>query len=290
MDMADDELLTAFEDRSLPFGFWNHQAHVRVAFQYASRYGLDEAIDQMRTGLRSYNAAHQIPDGPERGYNETTTQAFMRLIRAAIEKSGPFDDSDAFCLYRPELLDRRVLLCYYTRDRILNPTAKAIFIEPDITPLNHIGLVYPEFGEQTVGADYVLRPGGYGVISDGSQNIAVVITPSGCFLPGGGQEAGESAFAALHREALEECGLTIRIETPLGMADEFVFAQDENRHFCKRCTFFAAKAMKFGPSSEADHLLSWVPVEDAIDKLSHGSQRWAMRKFCNDQHSGEPSP
>lgn len=140
--MSDAELLCAFEDTSLPFVNWNHRAHVRVAFVYLSRFALQEAIDRMRTGIQAYNAAHGVSDGPLMGYHETTTQAFLRLIDQAMQQRGPFRDSYDFCEGNPELLNRRVLLCYYTRERILSPAAKTGFVEPDLAPLDRLGLPY----------------------------------------------------------------------------------------------------------------------------------------------------
>ena len=47
-----------------------------------------------------------------------------------------------------------------------------------------------EFGLVAPGKNYVLRPGSYGVIRNSAGLIAVVLTPQGAFLPGGGQETG----------------------------------------------------------------------------------------------------
>jgi 8-oxo-dGTP pyrophosphatase MutT (NUDIX family) len=278
--MSDDELLTAFEDCSLPKKQWSHRAHVRVAFMYVTRLGLGEAIDRMRSQIMAYNAAHGVEDGPQTGYHETTTQAFMRLIHQAIHQREPVQDSSEFCERSPELLDGRVLLCYYTRDRIMAPAARYGFVEPDIAPLDRFGLAYPEFGQRWEGVAYTLRPGGYGVIADSARQIAVVETATGMYLPGGGQEPGEPAIDALHREALEECGLTIRVKSPIGVADEFVFAEEEHQHFCKRCTFYSAVVIAKGPSAEPDHWLNWMSPETALEQLSHAIQRWAVRPAC----------
>ncbi|MBI4660965.1 MAG: NUDIX domain-containing protein [Verrucomicrobia bacterium] len=61
----------------------------------------------------------------------------------------------------------------------------------------------PDFGVALPGCSYELRPGGYAVLRDGTGRIAVVVTSHGCFLPGGGQEAGESPVQALRRETIE---------------------------------------------------------------------------------------
>jgi hypothetical protein len=103
--MNDDALSAAFESCTLPFTSWSHRMHVRVAFLYLSRFGLDEAIDRMRSGIKAYNAAHGVQDGPGMGYHETTTLAFLRLMQRAVEQRGPFQNSHEFCERNPELLE-----------------------------------------------------------------------------------------------------------------------------------------------------------------------------------------
>src|SRR6266404_467247 len=99
----------------------------------------------------------------------------------------------------------------------------------------------PEFGLAAAGKTYVLREGSYGIIRNESGFIAVVLTLKGAFLPGGGQEPGESTKRALIREVTEECGLAIRAIEFLGMADELVFSPEEQTYFRKRCSFFIAE-------------------------------------------------
>lgn len=285
--MNDKQFLSAFEDCSLPFVQWSHRAHVRVAYLYASHHDLNSAIDQMREGIRAYNAVHGVEDGPHTGYHETTTRAFMRLIQLAVQEQGPFRDSHDFCNRSPGLLDRRVLLCYYTRDRIMQPDAKIAFVEPDIVRLDRAGLAFPEFGERAEGICYTMRPGGFGVITQSDKRVAVDVTPAGMYLPGGGQEPGESAVAALHREVREACGLTVQILSPIGVADELVFVEQEYQHFCTRCSFYAAIVVAISPVAETDHRLAWLEPNQAIEQLSHASQRWAVCQFLESRNGEE---
>ena len=48
-----------------------------------------------------------------------------------------------------------------------------------------------EFGEILPGVQYVDRPGGYGFLRDARGSLAVVETPAGLFLPGGGADPEE---------------------------------------------------------------------------------------------------
>lgn len=133
-----------------------------------------------------------------------------------------------------------------------------------------------EFGVAVAGIEYVFRPGGYAVVAGPDGTVAVASTSRGIFLPGGGQEPGESLEEAAVREAFEECGLRIRIRHCLGVADELAYALDEQTYFRKRCSFFAAELVGRDGRGEADHHLLWMAADVAIVQLEHGSQRWAV--------------
>jgi 8-oxo-dGTP diphosphatase len=133
-----------------------------------------------------------------------------------------------------------------------------------------------EFGERVAGADYVLRPGGYVVARNRAGEIAIVSTPKGCFLPGGGQEAAETLEQTAAREAYEECGLLVEIIGPLCTADELVLASSKKTYYRKRCTFFSAKVVGLDGGGEDDHELLWMSPDEAATRLTHRSQIWAI--------------
>ena len=137
--MTDAEVLQAFESLALPFDQWTHRAHVRVGYLYVrSSASLEEALVRMRTAIKRFNAAHRVPDGPDRGYNETTTHAFLHLIAATIRAYGqthPTPTSEAFCDTHTQLMSRNVLRLFYSPARRMHPEAKGRFVEPDLTPL-----------------------------------------------------------------------------------------------------------------------------------------------------------
>ena len=136
------------------------------------------------------------------------------------------------------------------------------------------------FGKTVAGKDYVLRPGGYGVVLGVEGRIAVVATSRGAFLLGGGLEGSEMPRQALVREAREECGCTLKIGARIGVADEMLFAKREKTYFRKRSTFFAATVLVHDAAlaTEPDHALVWLPVGEALRRLVHESHRWAVRR------------
>lgn len=136
--MTDAAFVDLFERRALPFAEWTHRAHLRVAFVYLRQYGLDDGIDRLRSGIKAYNAANNVPETPLRGYNETTTVAFARIVYAvmrAYEAELPAADGEAFCDLHPQLLSKHILRLFYSPQRRLDPAAKTTFLEPDLAPL-----------------------------------------------------------------------------------------------------------------------------------------------------------
>lgn len=133
--ITDAELQAAFESCMLRFEAWTHRAHVRMAFLYASQHPLPAALVRMRTGIQAYNASRQIPEALDRGYHETMTVAFMRLVHDGLSRNGPFANSESFCERHPELLDKFVLRKFYSRKRIMTLEAKQRFVEPDLADL-----------------------------------------------------------------------------------------------------------------------------------------------------------
>lgn len=136
--MNDSELLAAFESCQLPHNEWTHTAHVRVAYMYANKFDLLTATDTVRLRIQTYNKATDTPEAIDRGYHETITRAFMQLVFAAVAETGPHSSSVEFCKSHPELMDKKALLNYYSRDRIMSWEAKREFIEPDLQPLPFI--------------------------------------------------------------------------------------------------------------------------------------------------------
>jgi hypothetical protein len=132
---SDDAHLRRFEDQSLPLEHWHHRAHLKVAYLYLSRFPFDEALDKLRSGIRAYNAAQGIADTPTGGYHETMTCAWCQLVHATLCQSGPAASADAFFDTQTQLNDKRALLLFYSRDRIMSAEAKSAFIPPDLAPL-----------------------------------------------------------------------------------------------------------------------------------------------------------
>jgi hypothetical protein len=133
--MRDAELLKAFEECTIGRPAWTHQAHVRVAWLHLRRDSFTTALAKLGAGIRRLNAVHGTEDGPETGYHETLTCAFLCAIWATMQSAPPSGSSEEFWNANPHLWARTLPRLYYSRERMLSSDAKAHFVAPDVAPL-----------------------------------------------------------------------------------------------------------------------------------------------------------
>ena len=132
---SDTDFLQAFEDCTLPFAEWKHRAHLKVAYLYLRQHPFAEALDRMRAGIQHYNAATNTPEALDRGYHETVTVAWLRLVHFTLCEYGLAASAEEFLEVQEHLLNRKALRFFYSRDHIISWRAKMEFVEPDLAPL-----------------------------------------------------------------------------------------------------------------------------------------------------------
>ena len=132
---SDHDFLRAFEDCTLPFEPWKHRAHIKVAYLYLRELPYEQALDKARTNIKRYNAATSTPETLERGYHETMTVAWMKLVEFTVCEYGPAATAEEFLDAQEHLLNRKALRFFYTRDHLISWRAKAEWVEPDLVPL-----------------------------------------------------------------------------------------------------------------------------------------------------------
>ncbi len=133
--MNDDEFVQQFESCAFPFDQWHHRAHVKLAYLYLIRFGFAGASRKLREGIRAYNAANQIPDEPTRGYHETLTIFWLRIIEMTVQEYGQRETADAFFEFHPQLSQKKINRLFYSSDLFMSSRAKKEFVEPDLTSL-----------------------------------------------------------------------------------------------------------------------------------------------------------
>ena len=131
----DRAFIESFETCAIAAADWNHRCHIRMAWIYLRQMPLQEAMEVVRANIQRFGRANNVPDLLDRGYHETMTVAWMRLVASAMANYGACSDSDAFCEAMPHLLSRTLLRVFYSRDRIMTIDAKSGFVPPDLASL-----------------------------------------------------------------------------------------------------------------------------------------------------------
>ena len=131
-----ERLAARFADCSLPCVEWTHRAHLTVGLWTLREHAADEALRRIRAGIQRYNAACGVVTTPTRGYHETITCFYMRVIGNYLATLADHTD---WLAVTNRLLDRYgtpdLPFAYYTRERLMSPEARANWVEPDLRKL-----------------------------------------------------------------------------------------------------------------------------------------------------------
>jgi hypothetical protein len=128
--MEDGELLSKFEDTSLPLPNFRHEEHVRIAFLYLQRYPLLDVLARFPAALQRYAAAH----GKNGLYHQTISWAFLFIVNERRAAAGAAKEAwEAFKARNDDLLQssKSTLAKYYRDDTIASPAAREYFVMPD---------------------------------------------------------------------------------------------------------------------------------------------------------------
>jgi hypothetical protein len=124
--VSDDEFLTALESCTLNERDFGHAAHVRLAYLYLRSGGFARALDRMQGSIRRYATSLGKPNR----YHETITVAFLALIQQALYVQGNDEGWDAFARSNPQLLQRDLLLQFYSQAQLESELARQVFLLP----------------------------------------------------------------------------------------------------------------------------------------------------------------
>lgn len=148
--MTDDEFLSRFEACTIERSQWTHQAHIRMAWLYLSRFPFSVALQRVRNGIWRLNSTVKDKPAPiqrRRGllacwrserpkslYHETITVAYVRLIASRRREE---EDFSRFRERNSDLFDPTLSALHrlYSRERIDSPEARRAFVEPDLQRL-----------------------------------------------------------------------------------------------------------------------------------------------------------
>ena len=128
-DLADDALLLAFEDGTLPPGAFHHRHHVRTAWILLERRPVLDVLAGFTAGLRRLAAAAGQPGL----YHETITWAYVLLVHER-RAAARGEDWPAFAARNPDLLAWKPSVLearYYREETLWSARARETFVLPD---------------------------------------------------------------------------------------------------------------------------------------------------------------
>jgi hypothetical protein len=132
-----DALAERFAAAAIPAVEWTHLAHLRVGAWHVHHLTPEAALKRMRSGIRRLNLVHGTANSITRGYHETITAAYLRLI-AQFLATRPvlmplerrvdelLESSEA----RPDILSQ-----FYSRKLLMSARARKRWVDPDLAPL-----------------------------------------------------------------------------------------------------------------------------------------------------------
>lgn len=132
------------------------------------------------------------------------------------------------------------------------------------------------FGEKLDGIEYIDRIAVYGIVINNEGKVAVIKTPAGYFLTGGGIENGETFKECIEREFIEEIGYKIQIEKFVGRASLYHMSKT-NQHLHGIGYFYIVILECYCAAPiEKDHKLIWLEPHECIKSLFLEHQAWAV--------------
>ena len=136
---------------------------------------------------------------------------------------------------------------------------------------------FKEFGDILDGQKYRDREAVYGLLYDESGQIAIINTPRGYFLPGGGIEKDESHQICIQREFLEETGCGIEVGEYIGCGILYGFAPSLETYL-KMIEYFYKVSLsgEEQEKKEDDHEMIWIDICEAEKSMLLEHQSWAI--------------
>ena len=124
-----EDLIRQFECGETRPDLFHHADHVRLAFEYLSRYDVLEALARFSNALKRFAAAQGKPTL----YHETITWTYLFLIRERLARAGRVQSWDEFAASNPDLFIWKggVLFRFYRQATLHSDLARHTFVLPD---------------------------------------------------------------------------------------------------------------------------------------------------------------
>lgn len=127
--LSDRQFEIHFEHCLLNPVFFTHEAHLRLAWIHITRYGLEQAIENVCRQIERYDKIF----GTGTRFNKTVTIAAVQAVDHFIRKSQ-CDTFQDFIRKFPQLKHnfRALISSHYSRDVFDDPQARMQYVKPDL--------------------------------------------------------------------------------------------------------------------------------------------------------------
>ena len=123
----EDRFVASMEDCSYPKEQFKHGDHIRLAWIYLRRYGLQQSEQRIATTIRRF----AISLGHEEKFHQTITLAWLLLVNAAYAATPEIASFDEFLANHAWLLSRGALAPFYSQNCLSSGAARHGWVEPD---------------------------------------------------------------------------------------------------------------------------------------------------------------
>lgn len=129
--LGDEAFIAQFEQQILPKEHFNHIGHLRLAYLYLQRFGLEQALDKISNGISAYADSLGVKDK----FHVTITYAVVNLIYVR-QAETPTDSWQLFIEVNDDMVKNcmGVLDAYFSVDVLMSEKARNQRMEPDKKP------------------------------------------------------------------------------------------------------------------------------------------------------------
>jgi len=129
--ISDKEFEKLFETCKLDPTIFTHEAHLRLAWIHISRYGLEQAENNIKLQLKNFVASVGATDK----YNKTLTIVAIRAVNHFRSKSKSNDFKNYIAEFPKLKTDFKSLInSHYSINIFSSQKSKTEFIKPDLIP------------------------------------------------------------------------------------------------------------------------------------------------------------
>ncbi|KGL62017.1 hypothetical protein [Polaribacter sp. Hel1_85] len=131
--ISDTEFEEQFSSNKFRPLWFSHEAHLRLAWIYITKYGKEIALEKYSKQLQDFANKYNA----EGKYNATVTFASIQIINHFIEKSDAYDFQDfinEFSQLKSNF--KEIIATYYSGDVFTSIEAKQHILLPDLKPFN----------------------------------------------------------------------------------------------------------------------------------------------------------